>query len=56
MSKFYTNFIMLSVEKSSIEIPLIENHKFVCDKNFTPQRKEQIKQLETNHWLFNFRR
>ncbi|KAK8355346.1 hypothetical protein V6Z11_A05G282600 [Gossypium hirsutum] len=46
------NLIILFAEKIFVEIPLVENYKFVCDKNFTPPRKEQIKQLETDHWLF----
>lgn len=34
------NLVILSTEKTSVEIHLIENHKFVCDKGFRPIRKE----------------
>ncbi|KAA3485339.1 RNA-directed DNA polymerase-like protein [Gossypium australe] len=43
---------VLTTENTSVEVPLVENHKYICDQNFNPLRKEQIKQLETNHWLF----
>ena len=50
----------LTLNKEMVEIPLLQQHKYKCDRGFSSVRKGEmspiIKVLEETHWLYEIKK
>ena len=52
----YEKSIALSIKNTLVHIPLLEQHKYICEKEFVPVTRGEmtpiIKAIDESHWIY----